>query len=171
MGTLDIGCGNNKHSNAVGLDKFPHNDVDVVWDLEKTPLPFGDEQFDKVIAFHILEHITNLKPLMEDILRILKSNGILHIKVPFFASELAFTNPFHKRFFTYSTFECFTNKNMTELESMSGFKIIERKLRFLTKKKYLKLIEKIINKHANLYQRFFSRILPCDELEIKLVKI
>ncbi|MEM4714257.1 MAG: class I SAM-dependent methyltransferase [Candidatus Nanoarchaeia archaeon] len=75
MKILDIGCGLRKYklkknAKVIGLDVIKLPGVDVVHDLEKTPLPFKDNEFDIVIANHVLEHVKNLISVIHEIWRI-----------------------------------------------------------------------------------------------------
>ena len=51
-------------------------------DLEKK-LEIGDEKYDNVILFNVLEHIVEYKHLLKEINRILKTGGKLELFVPF----------------------------------------------------------------------------------------
>jgi SAM-dependent methyltransferase len=46
-------------------------------------LPFGDAIFDAVICSEMLEHVMDPVPVLEEIRRVLKVNGVLLISVPF----------------------------------------------------------------------------------------
>jgi hypothetical protein len=48
--------GNGQWSTLVTLDINPDNEPDVLWDLTKLPLPFGDGEFAEIHAYEILEH-------------------------------------------------------------------------------------------------------------------
>lgn len=48
-----------------------------------TQIPLEDDFFDLIICYHILEHIENDKKAMEELFRVLKSNGICAIQTPF----------------------------------------------------------------------------------------
>ena len=45
-------------------------------------LPFGDQQFDLVCAFDVIEHITNDRQVFGELSRVLKDNGVLICSVP-----------------------------------------------------------------------------------------
>lgn len=174
MKILDIGCGENKTPGSIGLDMYHLNGVDVIWDLEKTPLPFKDKCFDIIVANHVLEHIENFIALMEDIHRILKTNGLLKIRVPFFTSAYAFTNPTHKRFFTYTSFEYFEKGYPEGQYTKYKYKIVKRSLNLSFNPKFRsfsKIINPLINKFPIIYQQLFSHILPCEELIVELKPI
>ena len=81
---LNIGCGYTqfKTPNVVNLDAFAICKPDVVHNLEKMPLPFKDEEFDLIIANHILEHVRGWWGVVGECARILKPGGVLEIWVP-----------------------------------------------------------------------------------------
>lgn len=104
---LDLGCGSHKQADhSIGVDIHPFPTVDVVVNLEHG-LPFIDSSVDHVFAVHILEHVHNLIPLMNDIHRVLAKTGVLHILTPFWHHPVAVADPTHVRFFGAETFRAF----------------------------------------------------------------
>jgi SAM-dependent methyltransferase len=104
---LDIGCGDRKQSSrAIGLDITRGASVDVVADLAKG-LPFKDGSMDYVFVVHCLEHVSDLLGAMAELHRVLASDGVAHIMVPFHASTNAIADPTHVRFFNRQTFKYF----------------------------------------------------------------
>lgn len=81
---LNVGCGfaQFKAPNVINLDAYDICKPDVVWDLNKAPLPFEEDTFDHIIANHILEHLPNWWDCFNDFGRILKPNGTLEIWLP-----------------------------------------------------------------------------------------
>jgi hypothetical protein len=70
MSTLNIGCGTNPLKGAINHDFVKHDDwVDVAHDLEVLPWPWADNQFDKVVANDVMEH---LRPWVCDPARVAK---------------------------------------------------------------------------------------------------
>jgi SAM-dependent methyltransferase len=66
---------------AAGIrERFPNVDV-VVRDCQEE-LPFEDGYFDRVLAIHVLEHLTNLPAATKQIRRVLKTNGRLGVCIP-----------------------------------------------------------------------------------------
>jgi SAM-dependent methyltransferase len=49
-----------------------------------TELPFPDATFDVVCAYDVIEHVENERKATEEMLRVCKPNGVLHITVPAF---------------------------------------------------------------------------------------
>lgn len=60
MKILDVGCGVNKVEGAVGLDISPRSHADVIHDLNVVPYPFDDNEFDLVVANHVVEHVPDV---------------------------------------------------------------------------------------------------------------
>lgn len=107
---LNIGSGGDTREGWINLNLVPLPGVDIVHDLEKLPLPFADDTFDEILAQDILEHVEYV-PLMKELHRILKSEGKLNIRVPHYTSRNNFTDPTHKKLFSLSTFDYFTEES------------------------------------------------------------
>ncbi len=89
---LDIGCGIGDllafRSNTVGTDINP---ISVNWcrsnghivDLMlPDELPFSSAAFDGVVIDNVLEHINDPAPLLSEVLRVLRTGGIVVVGVP-----------------------------------------------------------------------------------------
>lgn len=90
---LNVGCGTSiyKSPNVTNLDGWEGDGVNVVWDLSKTPLPFEDQQFDFIIANHVLEHVPNWFECFKELARICKVGGKIEVWIPPVSSDSAFT--------------------------------------------------------------------------------
>ena len=173
---LDIGCGHNKHKGdpgdtVIGLDKTGVTGVDVVWDLEITPLPFEDKEFDRVVANDVLEHVQNIIPLLEDVYRILKVGGLFDVRCPFYTNSFSLTSLDHKHFFGWDSL----NFNFPNPFKMK-FSIEKRRLVFLPYPKGIfqksanYFFSGIFNRVPELYQKTLAFLLPCGEIEYQLRK-
>ena len=76
MKSLDLGCGENKVPNSIGLDNVQLPGVDVEHDLLNFPYPFENESIDKIYLRHVIEHfaIENINFIMNECNRILKND-------------------------------------------------------------------------------------------------
>jgi SAM-dependent methyltransferase len=128
MVTLDVGCGKSKKGD-VGMDFYPGPEVDVVWDMSRTPWPFKSETFETVFATHVLEHIPwSLEPQYEDALfrvmveihRVLKLGGKLILVTPHQESRYAWGVPTHRRVFNETTWTHFSRDLWTGVYSLES---------------------------------------------------
>lgn len=102
---LNIGCGPDilAPEEWKNIDIFPISpDVEVV-DLERGRLPYEDNQFEYIKASHVLEHVLNLIPLMNELHRVLRPDGVMYVEVPKFPHNDSVKDPDHKRFFVEET--------------------------------------------------------------------
>ncbi len=89
--------------NLTTLDINADHRPDVVWDLEKLPLPFDDNQFDEIHAYEVLEHTGYQGDYkfffaqFAEFWRILKPGGFLCGTSPSRQSSWAWGDPSHKR--------------------------------------------------------------------------
>jgi SAM-dependent methyltransferase len=97
---LNLGCGRNTEIGFINIDRVAGPKVDRVVDLEEGKLPQRDGSVDCILASHVLEHITNLIPLMRECHRVLKPGGYLIAIVPHAGSDDAWEDPTHVRAFT-----------------------------------------------------------------------
>lgn len=73
---------------AVDIDDFKKNffeDNGIKFnkiDIEKEKLPFGNNFFDVVLSFHIIEHLNDVDNYLNEIRRVLKKNGIFILVTP-----------------------------------------------------------------------------------------
>lgn len=167
---LNIGCGKDIKKGYVNLDSIKLAGIDVVHDLNKYPWPFKSNTFDLVECNMILEHLDSIVKPLEEIYRISKLQGKIIIKVPFFPSVYAMTDPTHKQFFTYFTFDYFTLQDNMNYYSKARFKIIKRKIVF-SWNKYLNVVAIPINWFPKFYSRYLSFILPSNEIYVELETI
>jgi ubiquinone/menaquinone biosynthesis C-methylase UbiE len=144
---LDIGCGQEKTPNSLGVDIIRTKVVDVVADIHR--LPFKDASVDKVLCYQLLEHVDNLIKVMEEIHRVLKPEGRVTIEAPHVKGLDAFRDPTHKKFFTIASMDYFTNDSDYGYYSNVRFEIIEKKLKF--KPKWL---EKLYNLRPEFTEHF-----------------
>ena len=104
---LDLGCGTSKVNGAIGVDRVALDGVDAVVDLAHTPYPFQPETFDEIYLNDIIEHLPDIIKVMEEIYRIIKPNGLVHIRVVNWNHRYASMDPTHLHYFTENSFDFF----------------------------------------------------------------
>ena len=102
--TLNIGSGFNKMVGAINMDISPSCRPEVVWDMTITPWPFGDGEFERVNAYHVLEHVPDFWPCVQECARVLAVGGTLEVHVPHASSDSALTYRDHHRMFGANSF-------------------------------------------------------------------
>lgn len=104
---LDVGGGANPQPGFVNIDILPLPEVDIVWDLEKTPWPLGDETVLHAVASHVLEHIQPARGVfvnvMNEVWRVLKPGGQFAFVVPYAGNALYWQDPTHCNGITETT--------------------------------------------------------------------
>lgn len=94
---LDIGCGANRQSGWIGIDRRDLPEVDIIHDLEVFPYPLPDDCAHWILASHILEHI---KPwlmidMMNELWRVCMPDGTLFIAMPYAGTARFWQDPTH----------------------------------------------------------------------------
>ncbi len=168
---LNLGSGTDHKQGWVNLDHNRRYKAEVYHNLDKFPYPFKNEEFDYIYCSHVLEHVDDLFKTLKELLRIIKKDGIIHLRVPHFSNGTGYNDLGHKRFFGWFTFdqmviEDYYQKNI-------NFKIISKRFNFLSENH--KIINFIFSWIFNIlpkrfYERFLCWIFPVGEIEIFLKK-
>jgi SAM-dependent methyltransferase len=95
---LDFGCGSKPYEplftsaqSYIGVDievsGHDHKDskVDVYYD--GSSLPFPSSHFDAVVCFEVLEHVFSIDKVIAEMRRVLKTDGLLLVSIPFAWNE------------------------------------------------------------------------------------
>lgn len=79
---LNVGSGVHRYTQTmVNIDMYPYREVDVVADAGA--LPFPDNSVDGALCECLLEHVTEPRRVIAEILRVLKPGGQAFLTVPF----------------------------------------------------------------------------------------
>lgn len=169
---LNLGCGRDIRPGYVNLDLAKLPVLDVVANLEDR-LPFADDSFDEVFSSHVLEHVGDLLKLLGELHRITRPGGVLRIWVPHLSFFGAYTDPTHRRFFGYHSFDYFTEGGMYNFYSHLRFRIRRRRIHYFWIKNERRevpgrFLTWLINRFPLAYERFFCWMLPANELYFEL---
>lgn len=128
---INLGCGRTRIPDSIGVDRVKiEGSVDIVHDLDITPYPFVDNYADEIHSYHVLEHLHDPLKKLEEIHRILKPNGVLHLRVPHFSSMGAFSDITHLRPFGYTSFDCLEEGSYHSFYTNVRFKILKREIKY-----------------------------------------
>lgn len=84
---LDVGAGQMEYKELCESKGYTYSGIDID---PKSPaqrgdilnIPFGDEQFDVVLCVDVMEHIKDHNKAIRELMRVLKTDGILILHVP-----------------------------------------------------------------------------------------
>ncbi|GAA5197785.1 hypothetical protein GCM10023322_69760 [Rugosimonospora acidiphila] len=100
---LDLGCGRTKqYPSNIGVDRYPTPAVDIVSDLREG-VPAADHSVDAVFTVHVLEHLIDFLSLIDDVHRVLRPGGMLHVISPWWRFVNAVADPTHVRYLDVQT--------------------------------------------------------------------
>ncbi|MFT3815059.1 MAG: methyltransferase domain-containing protein [Acidovorax sp.] len=119
---LHLGSGKDYQPDALNMDIDPYWQPDLVLDFGQ-PVPWGqalpsgrfgtvtlaENQFDRIIANDVLEHIPDLVCAMTNALTLLRPGGEFHISVPYDLSLGAWQDPTHVRAFNENSWLYYTD--------------------------------------------------------------
>ncbi|MCH7951962.1 class I SAM-dependent methyltransferase [Patescibacteria group bacterium] len=169
--TLHLGCGMSKIPGSTGVDINPESAADITHDLNTFPYPFRDNQFERIVAENILEHLDDIPKVIEEIHRIAKHGAKIIISMGHFSSVDSFTDPTHKHFFTSRTFDYFIPG--TDLYKYHYSKATFKKHNVWVGPRnptnpLLKLMLTLINKYLIFYEKRFAFIFPVGVITFDL---
>ena len=170
---LNLGCGKDHKEGYINIDKISVPGVDMAYDLEKLPYPFKNNSVDEIYVSHILEHLDlPVKDFLEEAKRILKTGGIIKLRVPIGLNAMSI---FHKKHFGVFNFSATDTSDLEQIELWKGWRVDSLKLGYLKCGKTWfinRFVEKLINKRTDIYEHSFLRYLfPANELIVKITKI
>jgi SAM-dependent methyltransferase len=105
---LNIGCGRSVLPGWINLDAAALPGVDIVYDLERcaqVALPLDDESIDEFLLSHVIEHLHNTLPLMQELHRLAKAGAKATVRLPHGASDDAWEDPTHVRSYFPACFD------------------------------------------------------------------
>ena len=120
---LNLGCGLAKFDGFNNVDVSPIVKPDQVVDLNVTPWPWKDSEYQHIVAKDILEHLGNngddFINIIKEMYRVSENGAIWEIQAPHWRCDTAIDDPTHKRLITVAMFDLF-NKKKTFERAQSG---------------------------------------------------
>ena len=125
------------------------------------------ESFDAVVMMDVIEHLENIVHVMEEIYRVGKGGGEVHITTPHYSCSNSYTDPTHKHHLGFFSFDYFTGENQWGFYS---------KIRFRKKRSFLlfhpnpgnKIIWRIANRWPKFYEEHLAWIFPAWAMSFDL---
>lgn len=164
---LNLGCGNKKLPEEIGVDIIATNATDIICDLSMPPLPFDENSIDEIRSNHFLEHLDNVVAIMEEVHRILKPGGIIKTTVPHVSNIEFFRDPTHKTAFTYGSFDYFVRDRKPVAYTTIEFEYISREMKFSNGLRG-KIGKLLFNISPRKWEKYYAWKYPCYEMTVVL---
>ncbi len=162
MKKLNLGSGQDYREGYINVDNNTNYKADVIHDLNVYPYPFNEDEFEKIDAFHIIEHLDNPLLFLQELYRISKNDVEIIIKCPHFSGN--WIHPMHKSAISTKLFD-FLDKNNPEYYGNVNFEIKKIVLKWVghtdlgkRKNPIIKFLNIIIGFLANLNIAFTERL-------------
>lgn len=172
---LNLGCGIVKLKGYINCDLSPEVKPDKIVDLEKK-LPFKTNSVDEIVAHHVIEHVQNVIPLLQEMHRVCKKGAIIDIRVPHYANAAAWSDLTHCHAFAYTSLDYVEHnpqgkysvgRTQSHEYGKMRFKFLKKEIKF--NKTFTRLgFHFLANKAPNVYEAFFANIFPANEIHFIL---
>lgn len=138
---LDVGCNIGITLEAAAQRRWRSVGVDINEDMVRYcqqhghesigydggRLPFDGQTFDVLTAWHVIEHVTDVKKTLADWRRVLKHDGILAIETPDASSpKVRGLARRYKNFWSFEHTYAFTPANMRYFFEDAGFEVLRK---------------------------------------------
>jgi ubiquinone/menaquinone biosynthesis C-methylase UbiE len=74
------------------------------------PIPLKDDSCEELSSTHVIQRVDDLFKYFEDVYRVLKKDGVIHLSAPYYTSVRASQDPMHKRSISEATFVYLSKK-------------------------------------------------------------
>lgn len=164
--TLNLGCGEDYLQGAVNVDQFAR-EADIRHDLNLTPYPFADNEFDVIRCMNIIEHLDDVIAAMQELHRIGRPGCTVTIRVPHFRSACLYEDITHRHGFAWRSFDVFAAEGTVYGEyTQRKFKIKSRAYTPYKLPPLYRLLSKIPVFTDNLLSKYIPMASILFELEV-----
>ena len=155
---LDVGCGTKKHPRALGIDRSPDTDADVVHDLDAVPWPLDSSSFDEIVLQDVIEHLRDPYAVFAEIHRVARPGARVQLRTPHFSSSLAYADPTHLHRFSAAAVRALAEPEFAHYTAVR-FRLLR-----LTLDLWLPFrvtgISRLANRWPETYEKYFAFRFP-----------
>src|SRR5207237_10160930 len=94
------------------------------------PWPLPADHFREVLANDVIEHLDDIVGSMQEIHRVCRDGAVVRITVPHFSCANAFTDPTHRHYFGWFSFNYFTGEHEFAFYSSLRFRRLASQIVF-----------------------------------------
>lgn len=123
---LNVGCGQVRIPGSVGVDFDPATTADVIHDLDVFPWPFPDRSFDRIVCWHVLEHLKTPWRAMKELERLARPGAKVELATPHYSSPDSWGDITHYMHYSLKTWEPYYRRK----EGQAPFELVSRRLTF-----------------------------------------
>ena len=165
---LDLGCGRNKQAGAVGVDRNPASQADLLCDLDSVPYPFRADSFDEIHMHHVIEHLGDVVAVVAELWRIARYGARVLIATPHFSSIHSYTDPGHRQRLARGSFD----QVRKDLPQGRIIEVLRKEIRFHPNYFWSWPARLIYRIPPNKYEKLFAFLFPARELvfELRIIK-
>ncbi len=124
--TLNVGCGQIRIPESIGVDFDPGTVADVIHDLDVFPWPFADASFDRIVCSHVLEHLKTPWKAMQELTRLARPGALVQIATPHYSSPDSWGDITHYMHYSLKTWEPYYQRK----DGTAPFELVTRRLTF-----------------------------------------
>lgn len=123
---LDVGCGSKPYKSLFHVNEYVGLEIETVGEIKSVEadvlydgsyMPFSESYFDCILCNQVLEHVFNPTQFLKELNRVVRTDGLLLLTVPFVWDE-------HEQPYDYARYSSF---GLIYLLKENGFTIIEHK--------------------------------------------
>jgi len=171
--TLDVGCGRSKRAGSIGIDRCALEGVDIVHDLEVFPYPIQSDWFEEIYLTNVIEHISNIVGLMEELHRVSADGAEIFISTPHFSSLYSYEDPTHVRHMSYDSMDYFSiGTRHANFYTEKKFQVINKRIDFGRSIPLSWIAKGISMISRRFYEKHFCFVFPANQLffQLKVIK-
>jgi len=108
---LNVGAGRDAKPGWLNLDCVALPGIEVVADLEQcrsNPLPLEADSIEEFLLSHVIEHIRDVLPMMQELYRVAVPDAKMVIRCPYGGTDDAWEDPTHVRPYFINSFGYFS---------------------------------------------------------------
>ena len=165
---IDLGCGPDKVEGTYGVDHYPYEGVDQVFDLDEREWPLVPNSFNHIYSRHVIEHIIDVKVFMNEIHRIGRNGAIVEIETPHFSSIHSWQDPTHRWHLSSRWYVPFTEQYLAE--QVSEFEHVSTEVTF-SRGSIRSIIPKLIIKFFGMasWEKHYAFVFRARNIKTQLM--
>jgi len=128
MKKLNFGCGTDIRKGYINVDRVLLSGVDKVFNFDKFPYPFKDNEFDEVLCNHVLCLLDDIVKVFSELHRICKHGAMIKVYDVYYNCSGVHNDPYLKRSFNINSLNFLDKQYETGFYIKEDFKIVTSRI-------------------------------------------